>query len=196
MDLFKLFRENGALLEGHFLLSSGLHSSGYLQCALVLQHPDLAEALGAQLARRVRNIVPAKPDFVISPAMGGVIIGHEVARALGATFLFAEREQARFSLRRGFQITPGARCVLVEDVITTGGSSQEVLDLVESRGAVPTAAGCIFDRSGGKASLAYRSSPLPLLSLAQLDLPTYPAGSCPMCRTGSVAVKPGSRPAG
>ena len=194
MDVIQLFRDHGALLEGHFQLSSGLHSSRYLQSALVLQHPETASILGVRLAERIREY--ATPlNFVISPALGGVIIGHEVARALRVPFLFAEREQARFALRRGFQVKAGTHCVVVEDVVTTGGSSQEVIDLVASCDAVPLATGCIFDRSGGAASLLYRKRPLPLICLAQLQIPTYPPESCPLCRSGSAATKPGSRPA-
>ncbi|HEV8131365.1 MAG TPA: orotate phosphoribosyltransferase [Acidobacteriota bacterium] len=193
MDILHLFREKGALLEGHFQLSSGLHSPNYLQCALVLQFPDLAAKLGSELAQKIRKEIQP-PSFVISPALGGLIIGYEVGRALAVRFLFAERVRKSFGLRRGFQIRAGESCIVVEDVITTGGSTQEVLDLITSKGAIPSAVGCVVDRSGGKASFQFRNQPLPLISLARLDIPTHAPESCPLCKTGSAAVKPGSRP--
>ena len=193
MDILKLFKEKGALLDGHFRLSSGLHSPAYLQCALVLMYPDIAAELGTLLAQHLQ-MRAGKPDCVISPAMGGIIIGHEVARAFGVPFLFAEREQENFTLRRGFHVERDARYAVVEDIITTGGSSQEVVALVDRRGAFPTAVACIVDRSGGGASVLFQGRPLTLLSLAQLSIPAYEAASCPLCREGSLPTKPGSRP--
>jgi orotate phosphoribosyltransferase len=182
-----LFQQTGAWLEGHFRLSSGLHSSGYLQSALVLQHPSHAEDLG----RRLAAMLPQDADFVISPALGGLIIGHEVARALGLPFLFTERDADRkMSLRRGFAIRPGARAIVIEDVITTGGSTLEVIEIVRAAGAIPVAAASIIDRSGGKADLG-----IPRVALETLTVPTYPADACPLCAAGQPVVKPGSRPA-
>lgn len=188
-DLLAVFRERGALLEGHFLLSSGLHSPRYLQCARVLMDPVLATRLGADLAARVRETVGDAPvAAAVSPALGGVVIGQEVARGLGAPALFTEREGGRMTLRRGFALAPGDRVVVVEDVVTTGGSTREVIEVVTARGAVPVAAAALVDRSGGTAAL-----PVPLHALLRLDVPTYAPESCPLCAAGTAAVKPGSR---
>lgn len=180
-----LFRESGALLEGHFRLSSGLHSPGYLQCALVLQHPRHAEALGRALAERLRDLAPT---VVLSPALGGLIIGHEVARGLGVRAIFAERQEGAMTLRRGFSLTPGDRVVVIEDVVTTGGSTRETMVVVEGTGATVVGAGAIIDRSGGSPGLS-----VPFHALVPFQLPTYDPSACPLCATGSVAVKPGSR---
>ena len=181
-----LFQQTGAWLQGHFRLSSGLHSSGYLQSALVLQHPAHAGDLGRRLAAQL----PQDVDFVISPALGGLIIGHEVARALGVPFLFAERDAERkMALRRGFALRPGSRAIVIEDVITTGGSTREVIDIVRAAGAVPVAAGSIVDRSGGAADLG-----IPRVALETLTVPTFTEQECPMCAAGEPVVKPGSRP--
>jgi orotate phosphoribosyltransferase len=193
MDVLEVFRRQGALLQGHFLLSSGLHSPAYLQSALVLQHPSLAEEMGTMLARQIRTQVAA-PDFVVSPAMGGLIIGHEVARALQTPFRFVERENGVFALRRGFAIEPSSTCVVIEDVITTGRSTREVVDLVSRLGATTAAVGCLIDRTGGANSLSIAGRTLSLLSLAQLSIPTFDPPSCPLCAAGSTPVKPGSRP--
>src|SRR5262249_41151717 len=147
-DVLKIFEENEALLEGHFLLTSGLHSARYLQCALALQHPSVAEKLCAELAAKVK----ADPgmdriDLVIAPALGGVIVAHEVARALGVRALFTERQEKMMTLRRGFQIKPGERCLVVEDVITTGGSTREVMEVAARHGGVIAGAGSLIDRS-------------------------------------------------
>ena len=188
-DLLSLFRERGALLEGHFLLSSGLHSPRYLQCARILMDPPLATRLGAELAGRVRETIGGAPVAdVVSPALGGVVIGQEVARGLGARALFTEREGGQMTLRRGFTLAPGDRVVVVEDVITTGGSTREVIDVVSARGAVAVAAAALVDRSGEKAAL-----PVPLHALLRLDVPTHAPESCPLCAGGTAAVKPGSR---
>ncbi len=190
-----LFQQTGAYLTGHFRLSSGLHSSNYLQSALVLAHPAHAEALGRLLQEMLTGpsgIVKdgASIDFVISPALGGLIIGHEVARALGVPFLFTERDAARkMSLRRGFTIKAGQRAIVIEDVITTGGSTLEVIDILRGFGAVPVAAGSIIDRSGGKADLG-----IPRVALETLNVEAFPADNCPMCRAGEPVTKPGSRP--
>lgn len=184
----ELFKETGAYLRGHFRLTSGLHSPEYLQCALVLQHPRIAERLGSALAAAIDEPV----DVVVSPAIGGLIIGHEVARALNARAIFTERDAATrvMSLRRGFQIRPGERAVVIEDVVTTGGSSREVIEVVNAAGGVVVAAGSIMDRSGGRADLKVRR-----VALATLDVQTWSESDCPMCQAGEPVVKPGSRPA-
>ena len=179
------FRRLGALLEGHFRLTSGLHSSGYLQCALVLQHPREAEACGAALADRVRSL---GPEVVLSPALGGVVIGHEVGRALGVRALFAERQDGRLTLRRGFSLEPGQKVVVVEDVVTTGGSTRETIEVARATGAVVVGAASIIDRSGGQPRID-----VPFHALAVVSLPTYDPESCPLCRAGQPVVKPGSR---
>jgi len=177
----------GALLDGHFRLSSGLHSARYLQCALYLAEPARAEAAGRQLAARLRG---AAAQVVVSPALGGVVIGHEVARALGTTFLFAERQDGAMTLRRGFALEPDTRVVIVEDVITTGGSSREVMEVVRACGATVVGVGAIVNRSGHDNPFA----PLQFTSLLTLDIPTWNASDCPLCATGVPLVKPGSRP--
>ena len=186
-EILDLFRGSSALLEGHFRLSSGLHSPGYLQCALVLQHPPHAAALGAALAGRVAALAPTA---VLSPALGGVIIGHEVARALGVRALFAEREGAALTLRRGFTLSAGDRVVIVEDVVTTGGSTKETMAVAQAAGAEVVAATAIIDRSAGRAALD-----VPLHALVDLALPTFAPEACPLCGQGVPLTKPGSRPA-
>jgi orotate phosphoribosyltransferase len=180
-----LFRRVGALLEGHFKLSSGLHSPGYLQSALVLQYPREAERLGAALADAVRTL---EPDVVMSPALGGIVIGQDVARALDVPAIFAERQDGALTLRRGFSLAPGARVLVVEDVVTTGGSTRETIDVATRSGGVVVGAASIIDRSGGNQGL-----PVPYSSLAQVAFPTYQPDTCPLCAGGSAAVKPGSR---
>lgn len=188
-DVLQTFSDCGALLTGHFLLTSGLHSPRYLQCALVLQHPATAEKLCAALAAKAQadaNIGPI--DLVIAPALGGVIVAHEVARALGVRALFTERQEAGMTLRRGFQINPGERCFVVEDVVTTGGSTREVIEVVRALGGVVAGAGSLIDRSGGAVDLG-----VPRHALGTLEVPSYKADDCPMCQEGSTAIKPGSR---
>lgn len=184
----ELLRDSGALLEGHFLLSSGLHSPGYLQCALALQHPRLAERLGAAVAEKWRRS-GGEVDAVASPALGGVIIGHEVGRALGVRALFTERQDGEMTLRRGFRLEPGETVLVVEDVVTTGRSTRETLEVMRDAGALPQGVACIADR-GGHSDL----DGLPLTALLRLDIPTYAPETCPLCASGSVAIKPGSRP--
>jgi orotate phosphoribosyltransferase len=179
------FRRVGALLEGHFRLTSGLHSPGYLQCALVLQHPREAERCGAAIAERVRGL---GAEAVLSPALGGIVIGHEVARALGVRAIFAERQDGRLTLRRGFALAPGEKVLVVEDVVTTGGSTRETIDVARAAGAEVVGAASIIDRSGGNQQLG-----VPYHALATVSLPTYDPGSCPLCAAGSPVVKPGSR---
>jgi orotate phosphoribosyltransferase len=179
------FRRAGALLEGHFRLTSGLHSSGYLQCALVLQHPREAEACGAAIAERIRSL---GAQTVLSPALGGIVIGQEVARALGVRAIFAERQDAKLTLRRGFTLSPGEKVLVVEDVVTTGGSTQETIDVARAAGAEVVGAAAIIDRSGGRQTID-----VPFHALATVALPTYDPASCPLCAAGTPVVKPGSR---
>jgi orotate phosphoribosyltransferase len=179
------FRQVGALLEGHFRLTSGLHSSGYLQCALVLQFPAHAEACGAEIADRVRTL---GAQAVLSPALGGIVIGQEVGRALGVRAMFAERQDGRLMLRRGFSLAPGERVLVVEDVVTTGTSTRETIDVARAAGAQIVGAASIIDRSGGQQNLD-----VPYHSLATISLPTYQPDTCPMCAAGQPVVKPGSR---
>uniref|UniRef100_Q01WL5 Orotate phosphoribosyltransferase n=1 Tax=Solibacter usitatus (strain Ellin6076) TaxID=234267 RepID=Q01WL5_SOLUE len=191
-SVISLFRSTGAYLEGHFRLTSGLHSPNYLQCALVLRHPAAAERLGSSLAAEVRKIVHEPIALVVSPALGGLIIGHEVARALGTPFLFTERdpETRKMLLRRGFTVEPGETAVVVEDVITTGGSTIDVVEALRSAGARVLAAGSIIDRSGGQADVG-----VPRVALATLQVAAHRPEDCPLCRQGLPVVKPGSRPA-
>jgi orotate phosphoribosyltransferase len=179
------FRRVGALLEGHFRLTSGLHSPGYLQCALVLQHPAEAEACGAEIADRVR---PLGANVVLSPALGGIVIGQEVGRALGVRAIFAERQDGTLTLRRGFSLQPGEKVLVVEDVVTTGGSTQETIDVARAAGATVVGAAAIIDRSGGRQRIDVLFH-----ALATIALPTYEAGVCPLCAEGTPVVKPGSR---
>lgn len=187
--LLRLFEERGALLQGHFLLTSGLHSPRYLQCARVLMDPALASRLGAALAVRLAPLVGArKPGAVVAPALGGVLVAHEVARALGCRGLFTERQDGAMTLRRGFSLSAGEPVVVVEDVITTGGSTREVMSAVADRGAAVIAVGSLVDRSGGAVDLG-----VPRASLLELEVPTWAADACPLCAAGSKPEKPGSR---
>jgi len=185
-DTLKIFREHGALLEGHFILSSGLHSNRYIQCALVLQYPRIASQLGSELASKLDNL---GVRVVAAPALGGVLVAHEVARALGVRALFTERQEGRMTLRRGFRLADNEPALVVEDVITTGGSTRETIECVEEAGGRVMAVGSLIDRSGGKADLG-----LPKASLVTLEVQNYHPSACPLCRAGSPAVKPGSRP--
>jgi orotate phosphoribosyltransferase len=180
-----LFRSSGALLEGHFRLSSGLHSGGYLQCALVLQHPRDAESLGRALGAKLDAL---GATAVLSPALGGLIIGHEVGRALGVRAIFAERQDGTLVLRRGFRLGAADRVVVIEDVVTTGLSTRETIAVAEAAGATVVGAGAIIDRSGGASNLG-----VPFSSLVALSLPTFQPDACPMCAAGQPVVKPGSR---
>ena len=188
-----LFEETGALLRGHFRLTSGLHSGEYLQCAKVLAHPEYAEQLGLELAERLTSADDATDvDIVVAPAMGGLIIGHEVARALGARFLFTERDtvSGHMVLRRGFELLPEQSAVVIEDVVTTGGSTKEVVTLLKEASVNVLGAGSIIDRSGGAADVG-----TPRLALATLNITTYRPDDCPFCAKGEPLVKPGSRKA-
>jgi orotate phosphoribosyltransferase len=183
--ILDLFRRVGALLEGHFRLTSGLHSPGYLQCALVLQHPREAETCGAAIAERV---APLGVQTVLSPALGGIVIGQEVARALGVRAIFAERQDGALALRRGFSLSRGERVLVVEDVVTTGGSTRETIAVARAAGATVIGAAAIIDRSGGEQGLD-----VPFHALATVTFPTYQQDACPMCASGQPVVKPGSR---
>jgi orotate phosphoribosyltransferase len=184
-EVLDLFRQSGALLEGHFRLSSGLHSDRYLQSALVLQHPDFAEQLGRALAARLEHL---QPTAILSPALGGIVIGQEVGRAMQLRALFAERQDGTLMLRRGFTLSPGDRVVVVEDVITTGGSTRETIAVAEAAGATVLGAAAIVDRGSNPARIN-----LPLQALVRMEVPAYPPESCPMCAKGMPVVKPGSR---
>ena len=184
-DTLDRYEKRGGLLRGHFRLTSGLHSDIYLQSALVLQHPEDATALGEALAAPFRG---DRVQTVLAPAIGGILVAHEVARALGARALFTERENGVMRLRRGFALAAGERCLVVEDVITTGGSTREVVQCVQEHDGLVVGVGSLIDRSGGTASF-----PVKRVALATVGATTYPPDSCPLCQAGSVAVKPGSR---
>lgn len=190
-SVLELFRSTGAYLQGHFRLTSGLHSAEYLQSALVLQHPAAAEKLGRLLADEVSKIAGGKIGLVVSPAMGGVIIGHEVARALGTRFIFMEREAAtgKMTLRRGFTADSGEAAIVIEDVITTGGSTRDVIEILQAGEVKVLAAGSIIDRSGGQADVCVHR-----VALATLQVAAHYPEDCPLCKLGIPAVKPGSRP--
>lgn len=179
------FRKTGALLEGHFQLTSGLHSTVYLQCALVLQFPEKAESFGRVIAQQFAT---AGIQLVASPAIGGIVIGHEVARALGARFVWTERDAGEMTLRRGFTVSPGERTLVVEDVITTGGSTRETIEALQSAGADVVAAASIIDRSGGSVEVG-----VPRVALATLKVLSVEPEICDACKMGEPAVKPGSR---
>jgi orotate phosphoribosyltransferase len=188
-SLLRLFEERGALLQGHFLLSSGLHSARYLQCARVLMDPVLATRLGGALAERLRPLIGASaPRAVVAPALGGVLVAHEVARALGCVGLFTERQDGAMTLRRGFVLEAQDPVVVVEDVITTGGSTREVLRAVTARGARVLAIGSLVDRSGGAVDFG-----VPYRSLLELVVEAHAPEACPLCAQGSRPEKPGSR---
>jgi orotate phosphoribosyltransferase len=182
------FRAAGALLEGHFVLSSGLHSSRYLQCARVLMDPARAARLCAALAETVRGANLGPIDLVVSPAMGGVVVGYEMARQLKVPSIFFERVEGKLDLRRGFDIVAGARVLMVEDIVTTGLSSRECIEGIAAHGGVTIAAACLINRSGGKADVG-----VPLFALTSLDVPTYAADALPPELAAIPAYKPGSR---
>jgi orotate phosphoribosyltransferase len=184
-DLLTVFAQTGALLEGHFQLSSGLHSARYLQCALLLQHPKYAERIGIAIADHFkRDLVTA----VVAPAIGGIVVAHEAARALGVRAMFTERESGTMTLRRGFSLASGERVLVVEDVVTTGGSTRETIEAVTRGGGLVVGAGSVVDRSGGAADVGVRR-----IALLTLEIPTFEPANCPMCKQGGSAVKPGSR---
>lgn len=184
-EVFELFRASGAMLEGHFELSSGLHSDRYFQCALLLQSPRRAEQLAQALAPRIPKV-----DLVVGPALGAVTWAHEMARALGVDGIFTERKDGEMALRRGFKIAPGTKVLVVEDVLTTGGSAKEVLRVLKELGADVVAVGSILNRSGGN---PFEEFGLPLHCLAEAQVQTWKPADCPLCAAGTSAIKPGSR---
>ena len=184
-EVLELFEKHNALLTGHFKLSSGLHSEKYLQCALILQYPDIAERLSRALAKRFSK---EKIDVVIGPALGGITLAYEVARALGVRGIFTERHEQKMVLRRGFFIKGGEKALVTEDVVTTGGSTKEVIEVVKSLGGIVVGVGSIIDRSGGKIDFGTRFE-----SLATIKVETFTEGVCPLCREGIAITKPGSR---
>jgi orotate phosphoribosyltransferase len=193
-EVLDIFKKCGAFLTGHFELSSGLHSPQYLQAALVLQYPEHAERLCSELAKSFRDI---KVDLVAAPALGGIIVAHEVARALGVRAIFAERQEGKLTLRRGFFVNKGEGVLVVEDVITTGKSTIETIDVIKAAGGIIKGIGCLIDRSGGMSRLVHAGGKaelgLPFKSLITLTIPTYEPQICPLCKEGSIATKPGSR---
>ncbi|PYS46142.1 MAG: orotate phosphoribosyltransferase [Acidobacteria bacterium] len=184
-EVLERFKRTGALLEGHFILSSGLHSTKYLQCALLLQHPAETVAFGEALAA---NFQGQGIEAVASPAIGGIVIGYEVARQLGARFIWTEREAGQMTLRRGFTVRPGEKVLVVEDVITTGGSTRETVETLRNEGALVVSAASIIDRSSGRADAG-----VPRIALAKLDVPSVAPSACEPCARGEQAIKPGSR---
>ena len=184
-ETLELYEKTGALMRGHFRLTSGLHSDIYLQSALVLQYPEHAARLGEALAAPFTD---ARAQTVLAPAIGGILVAHEVARALGVRALFSEREDGAMRLRRGFTLTPGERCLVVEDIITTGGSTREVVECVRASGGSVIGVGSLIDRSGGTAAFDVKRA-----SLATVSASTWPPEACPLCKSGGHAIKPGSR---
>lgn len=184
-EILQVFRDYSALLEGHFILSSGLHSDRYVQCALVLQHPKVAEQLCSELAAKLRH---AGASVVAAPALGGILVAHEVARALGVRALFTERQDGVMTLRRGFSLSTAEPALVVEDVITTGLSTRETIACIEQAGGKVVAAGALIDRSGGAADLG-----LPITALLTLAIQNYNPAECPLCKSGIPVIKPGSR---
>jgi len=185
-EILKLLEQVGAIRTGHFELSSGRHSGTYIQCALVLEHPQYAEQLGRALAELFKEHSVA---CVVSPALGGILVGYEVARALGVRSLFVERDRSgQMALRRGFEIKTGERVLVIEDVWTTGGSTRETIGVVEQEGGLVVAAGALIDRSGGRLELN-----VPSRALLEMDVPSYEPDECPLCRAGGPPTRPGSR---
>ncbi|MBR6755840.1 MAG: orotate phosphoribosyltransferase [Peptococcaceae bacterium] len=187
-EVLSILKETGALKEGHFRLTSGLHSSHYVQCSQLLKFPRLAEKVCSALAEKFAD---NKPDLVVGPAIGGILVAYEVARALDVPALFAERENGEMTLRRGFTVEPGQKVIVTEDVFTTGGSAQEVVDLLQGMGAEVIAACSIIDRTAGNTV----KLKVPYQSLIKFEFATYEEKDCPMCKEGKIpAIKPGSRP--
>jgi orotate phosphoribosyltransferase len=185
-EILKVLEQVGAIRQGHFELSSGRHSGTYIQCALVLAYPQHADPLGRALAELFKD---HSISCVVSPALGGIIIGHEVARALSVRALFVERDRSgQMALRRGFELKPNERVLVIEDVWTTGGSTREAIGVVEQEGGLAVAAGALIDRSGGRLELN-----VPARALLQMDVPSYEPDDCPLCRAGGIATRPGSR---
>jgi orotate phosphoribosyltransferase len=186
-EVIERFKRTGALLEGHFILTSGLHSPNYLQCALVLQYPQEAEAFARAIAAQFQT---QRIALVAAPAIGGIVIGYEVARQLNARFIWTEREAGEMALRRGFTVRPGETALVLEDVITTGGSTRETIQALQKAGARVVGAASIIDRSAGRVDVGVQR-----IALATLDVPSVAPAACPACARGEQAVKPGSRKA-
>ncbi len=184
-EVLEIFRQTRALLEGHFLLTSGNHSPNYFQCARVLQYPKYLHLFAGEIARHFEY---SEIEVVISPAIGGVVVGTEVGRMLNVRTIFAERADSKMQLRRGFEFAPGERVLVVEDVITTGGSTNEVIELVHKANATLAGVGCIVDRSGGTVSFDAK-----YFSVLQMDVVKHDPTDCPLCKAGGTAIKPGSR---
>lgn len=187
-EVLQYFRDADALLEGHFILSSGLHAGRYLQCARVLMDPEVAEKLCKSLVDKIMTTLDVKIDLVVSPAMGGVVVGYEMGRQLGVKAIFTERVDGELTLRRGFEIPQGARILMAEDIVTTGLSSRECIKVINDYGGNVVAASCLIDRSNGVADVG-----VPLVSLAGLEIPAYEAENLPPELARIPAVKPGSR---
>lgn len=200
VDVEKIYKESGALLEGHFLLSSGKHSPNYLQSAKVLEDPKRAEVLAKELAKQIKDY-GIEIDTVCSPAIGGLIAGYELARALGVRFIFTERKEGKMTLRRGFEVKPGERVLICEDIITTGGSAMEAAEELEKRGAKIVAFAALANRGVCKRVGGQNESKpecklpkdKPFFALADFDFPIYEPEECPLCKSGSKPIKPGSR---
>jgi orotate phosphoribosyltransferase len=186
--VLSIFKETGALLEGHFLLTSGLHSNQYFQCAKVLQYPEHCESLCSVIAGHFRT---QRIDLVVAPALGGIVVGQEVGRQLGVRTIFAERKDGAMQIRRGFEVKPGEHVLVCEDVVTTGGSVQEVIALVLERKGLVAGVACIVDRSGG--TVQFPQAPEPLVPVLRMNAVTYKPDACPLCAQGTPAMKPGSR---
>ncbi len=184
-QLLEIFRETKALLEGHFQLTSGLHSPQYFQCAKVLQYPKYLHLFAGEIARHFEY---SEIEVVISPAIGGIVVGTEVGRMLNVRTIFAERKEGAMELRRGFEISPGERVLIVEDVITTGGSTREVMDIVKQARGIVVGAGSVVDRSNGAVQFDAKH-----FSVLRMDVVAYKPEECPLCKDGGVAIKPGSR---
>jgi orotate phosphoribosyltransferase len=185
-EALSLFKECGAFLQGHFLLTSGLHSSAYLQCALICQEPAVCARFCAGLAGQFKD---KRVDVVVGPAMGGIVFAYELARALGTRGIFTERnDEGKMTLRRGFALNPGERVLVAEDVLTTGGSAAEIVEIAKQAGAEVAGVAALVDRGGAK-----RFAPLPVAAALKADVPTWKPEECPLCKAGTPAVKPGSR---
>ncbi len=184
-EVLKIFDTHNALLKGHFRLSSGLHSEKYLQCALVLQHPEVAEKLARALAAKFSK---EKIDLVMGPALGGITLAYEIARAIGVRGIFTERQEGKMTMRRGFSIGKGEKALVVEDVVTTGGSTKEVIDVVKSSGAFVVGVGSIIDRSAGRIDFGVKFE-----FLAKIEIETFEEKNCPLCKKSIPVTKPGSR---
>lgn len=184
-EIIAVFKERKVMLEGHFLLTSGRHSDKYMQCAKLFQYPDVSEMICRQLAEQFSDM---DIDLVVGPAVGGIIMAYEMSRQLGVKNIFAERENGKMTLRRGFEVPKGAKILVTEDVVTTGGSVKEVIELLDGMGAQVMAVGSVVDRSAGKVDFG-----VPFRAVLSMEVKSYEADECPICKTGAQLVKPGSR---